>query len=110
MIVTDERGLGAKYTQNDCDECQSHFGQIPSSGSGTSANVAVPDPATLMMLILAAAGWYLRQGQAAKKALTTHQRVKRFNNPPYFETTPTAWKSKPLDCRHSSPKFLAKVK
>ena len=35
------------------------------SGSGASANAAVPEPATLVLLMFAAAGWCLRRRRAA---------------------------------------------
>ena len=44
---------------------RAHFGQPPGSGSSTVANAAVPEPATLVLLIFAAAGYYLRRGRAA---------------------------------------------
>ena len=47
------------------DVWRSHFGQPPGSGSGVSANTAVPEPATLALLIFAAAGCCLRQHRAA---------------------------------------------
>jgi hypothetical protein len=44
---------------------RSHFGEPAGSGSGASANAAVPEPATLTLLMFAAAGWCLRRGRAA---------------------------------------------
>jgi hypothetical protein len=46
---------------------RSHFGQPAGSGSGAtgSANAAVPAPATLVLLMFAAAGWYLQRLRAA---------------------------------------------
>jgi hypothetical protein len=45
---------------------KSHFGNMaPGSGSATSANSAVPEPATLVLLTFAAAGWFLCRGRAA---------------------------------------------
>ena len=43
---------------------RSHFGQSPGSGAGAIANAAVPEPATLVLLIVAAAGGCLWQGRA----------------------------------------------
>jgi GH35 family endo-1,4-beta-xylanase len=39
----------------------SHFGSIVGSGSGGKANAAVPEPTSLMLIILSAAGCYLLQ-------------------------------------------------
>jgi hypothetical protein len=46
---------------------RTHFGQPPGSGSGAtgSASTAVPEPVTLVLLMFAAAGCYLRRRQAA---------------------------------------------
>jgi len=44
---------------------RSHFGQTAGSGAGATANVAVPEPATLVPLILAASGRCLRRSRAA---------------------------------------------
>jgi hypothetical protein len=43
---------------------RAHFGQPPGSGSGTSANAAVPEPATLVMLMFAVAVQGLRRRRA----------------------------------------------
>ena len=37
----------------------------PAAARGASANAAVPEPATLVLLMFAAAGWCLRRGRAA---------------------------------------------
>ena len=43
-----------------------HFGQsAAANGSGSIANAAVPEPATLVLLMVAAAGWCLRRGRTA---------------------------------------------
>jgi T5SS/PEP-CTERM-associated repeat protein len=42
---------------------RAHFGQPPGSGSGTLANGAVPEPATLLLLLFATTGWRLRRGR-----------------------------------------------
>lgn len=52
-------------TQSDYDTWRAHFGQTLGSGSGASANVAVPEPAALVLLMFAAAGWCLRRVQSA---------------------------------------------
>jgi sulfatase modifying factor 1 len=44
---------------------RARFGQTAGSGSGVSTNAAVPEPATLMLLMLAALGWCLRRRRAA---------------------------------------------
>jgi probable HAF family extracellular repeat protein len=62
------KGLGTIYTQNDYNIWRTHFGQTAGSGSSTSANAAVPEPATLLLLMLAAAGWCLRRSRAAQKS------------------------------------------
>jgi hypothetical protein len=52
-------GLGTTYSQADYDVWHSNFGQT-ASGAGSSggrADAAVPEPATLELLIFAAAGW-----------------------------------------------------
>jgi hypothetical protein len=51
--------------QADFDVWRAHFGQTASSGSGASANAAVPEPATIVLPMLAAAGCCLRRGRAA---------------------------------------------
>jgi hypothetical protein len=43
---------------------RAHFGQPP--GSGTAANAAVPEPTSLILMILAAAGLYSRQRRIAR--------------------------------------------
>jgi PEP-CTERM motif len=49
---------------------KSHFGQT-ASGAGAVANVAVPEPTTSLLLMLAAAGWCLLRGRAAWKFPTS---------------------------------------
>ena len=52
---------------------QQNFGQTSGSGSSTIAKTAVPEPATIMMLlIVAAAGCCLREGGHAYKVPKTH--------------------------------------
>jgi hypothetical protein len=55
------KGLGTIFTQADYDVWRSHFGQTASSGSGVSANASVPEPASLVLLTLAAAGVSIRR-------------------------------------------------
>jgi len=48
-------GLGSKYTQADYNVWRAHFGQTVGSGAriGLSSKVAVPEPATLVLMLLA---------------------------------------------------------
>jgi T5SS/PEP-CTERM-associated repeat protein len=55
------KGLGTIYNQNDYTAWRSRFGQSGGSGAGASVNTAVPEPATLALLMFAAAGWCLRR-------------------------------------------------
>jgi hypothetical protein len=48
------KGLGTTYTQSDYDVWRTHFGQSAGSGSGAITNAAVPEPATLVLLVCAA--------------------------------------------------------
>jgi hypothetical protein len=50
------KGLGTTYNQNDFTVWRAHFGQTAGSGLAASANGTIPEPATLMILIVAAAG------------------------------------------------------
>jgi len=60
------KGLGTTYTQADYDVWRAHFGQSAGSGSSAIANVAIPEPATLVLLMFAAACWCLRAHRAAQ--------------------------------------------
>jgi hypothetical protein len=51
-------------TQTGYDNWRANFGQTAGSGSDVSATTTVPEPATLMLLMFAAAGWFLRRGPA----------------------------------------------
>ena len=44
---------------------RTNFGRTAGNGSGASANAAVPEVATPMLLMFATAGWCLRRGRAA---------------------------------------------
>jgi T5SS/PEP-CTERM-associated repeat protein len=51
--------------QLDYDFWRSYYGQTAGSGSGASANAAVPEPATLVLLMLTAAGGSFRRRREA---------------------------------------------
>ncbi len=51
--------------QADYNSWRSHFGQTAGSGSGAMANAAIPEPATPVLLLFAAACWCLRRGRTA---------------------------------------------
>ena len=61
------KGLGTTYTQNDYNVWRTHFGQSAGSSAGASTNATVPEPATLVLLTLTAAGRCLRRGRAQRK-------------------------------------------
>lgn len=46
------KGLGTTYTQNDYNIWRAHFGQTTGIGSSTSANAAVPEPRTLVLILV----------------------------------------------------------
>jgi hypothetical protein len=46
------KGLGTTYTQADYDVWRAHFGQTAGSGASIGASAAVPEPATLFMLLV----------------------------------------------------------
>jgi hypothetical protein len=73
------KGLGTTYTQNDYNVWRAHFGQTAGSGAGVSANDAVPEPTTLVLLILAAAGASTWRRLARVK---TRRHVTLVNKPP----------------------------
>jgi hypothetical protein len=59
------KGLGTTYTQDDYNDWRAHFGQNIGSGAGAIANAAVPEPATLGLLLLSTFGWCLRRSGCA---------------------------------------------
>jgi hypothetical protein len=63
-FAADGNGNGI-VDNGDFDVWRAHFGQTAGSGSGAVANAAVPEPATLVLLIIAAAGWYHRRHRTA---------------------------------------------
>ncbi len=65
------------------DTWRTNFGEPAGSGSVAAANAVIPEPATLMILIVAAVGIGMRRRQ---KVPSTRQSVKRFINPPFFKT------------------------
>jgi hypothetical protein len=56
---------GGIYTSGDYNTWRAHFGQTVGSGSGASANAAVPEPTTLVLLTFAAVGWCVRRRRTA---------------------------------------------
>jgi autotransporter-associated beta strand protein len=46
------RGLGTTYNQTHYNLWRAHFGETAGSGAGASANAAIPEPATWVMLII----------------------------------------------------------
>ena len=56
---------GGIYTQNDFNTWRANFGQPSGSGSVAGANATVPEPVTLLLLMVAVAGWCLRRRQPA---------------------------------------------
>ena len=59
-VVWRKTGINSQQGYNDW---RPHFGQTAGSGSGASANAAVPEPTTLVLLMFVAAGWCLQRGR-----------------------------------------------
>jgi hypothetical protein len=59
------QGLDTTYTQDDYDVWRANFGQTTATASGANVNSAVPEPATVILLMFAAANWFLRRGRNA---------------------------------------------
>jgi hypothetical protein len=64
----DTAGVG----QDDYDRWKANFGQSAGAGNSAFENVAVPEPATLLPLMLAVVSWCLRRRRAVEKISTTH--------------------------------------
>jgi hypothetical protein len=54
-------GLGTTFAQNDYNVWRANFGQMALSGADVGANAAVPEPATFVPLMFAAAVWCVRR-------------------------------------------------
>jgi len=50
------KGLGTTYTAADYDVWRANFGETPNAGSGVGAGGAVPEPATIALLLVALLG------------------------------------------------------
>jgi T5SS/PEP-CTERM-associated repeat protein len=57
--------IGGTIGQPQYDQWRAHFGQTAGSSGSASANAAVPEPATLVVLMFTAAGWCLRRRRRA---------------------------------------------
>jgi T5SS/PEP-CTERM-associated repeat protein len=55
------KGLGTLFTPGDYDVWRVHFGQTASSGAGASANVAIPEPTTLILVLMGILGLLSRR-------------------------------------------------
>jgi probable HAF family extracellular repeat protein len=65
------KGLGTIYTQGHYNIWRTHFGQLPGSASGVDANAAVPEPATLVPIIIVAAAAFIRRRRGRIASLKT---------------------------------------
>jgi T5SS/PEP-CTERM-associated repeat protein len=78
-VVWRKTGISGPQGYNDW---RAHFGQTP--GSGAAARItAVPEPATLVLLMFAAAGSCLRRCRAAWKSPINSSTRGTLNNPPF---------------------------
>jgi Dockerin type I domain len=66
-LAADGNGNGA-VDSGDYDVWRSHFAQSAGSGAGANANTAVPEPSSLVTLVVAAAGVCPRRRRAASKS------------------------------------------
>jgi hypothetical protein len=68
---------------------RAHFGETSPNGSAVGAtgfagaNPAVPEPSTLILMILAAIGRCLHRRHAAYEVAATHRHLARFHNRPF---------------------------
>jgi hypothetical protein len=62
--LPNDNGLGTPIGQSHYNLWRAHFGQPPGSGMGTLANVAVPEPTTLVLMTFAAIACCFRRGRA----------------------------------------------
>ena len=56
------KGIGVEPTTDNYNYWRTHFGQTAGGGSVTNSHGTVPEPATLVMLIVTAAGVFTRRG------------------------------------------------
>jgi hypothetical protein len=59
------KGLGTIYSQSDYDIWRANFGQPGGNGSGVSVNTAIPESASLLQMILTAAGMSTRRRRSS---------------------------------------------
>jgi hypothetical protein len=55
------QGLGTTFNQEDYNVWRAHFGRTAGSGAGAAVNAAIPEPATLLLIILAVGCCLLRR-------------------------------------------------
>jgi hypothetical protein len=75
-------GLGTLYTQNDYEVWRAHFGASLGSGSGSALpsadplSAAVPEPATIVLLVLATTGSWFERRHTGQRMSKTHSRMR----------------------------------
>jgi hypothetical protein len=69
---------------DDYNVWRGHFGESAGRGSGYIANAAIPEPATSILMLLTASGWYLRRRFASSRVTTTRRRLRHVIKPPLF--------------------------
>ena len=57
--------IGGTIGSAQYNQWRAHFSESAGSASGISTNAVVPEPATLVLLMFAAAGWCLLRGRPA---------------------------------------------